>query len=332
MGQNRDACELSVLLNLMRQAVAGTSQLNVPSVKTALVRYPINRLPEFVPFLETRNPRFRFLIVDTIREICESAKYVLHFTDFPEGLLAWFLEKAVQDESVDVRARSARVIRYFHSPAAIAALRTLMLDADEFVRMHAVRACADPYYAELMEHIAGRLTDAKWRVREAAVKTLATFGNPGRRQLATRFLATIDRYSSEQIADEMQRAGIIVEMLPDLGSQNGEFPLISGLCTKLVDMGKTSLLTDVLSRETRMNHGGGAAPELEARYDPLRTKAQLLDILLISPTPQLQAIVESLAGRPDDPLSGKARNILKWGLANASSQATHAAAGGQSHA
>jgi hypothetical protein len=335
MGHNREAYEISVLLGLLRQAVDGTSELNVASVKTALVRYPIAELQEFVPFLTDETPRFRFVLVDSIREICESAKITLTAADFPESLRQWFLEKAATDESVDVRARSARVIRHFHDGSAVIVLRALMLDDDEFVRMHTVRACADAYYAELMSEIARRLMDPKWRVREAAVKTLAAFGKPGRHQLAKFFLATSDRYASEQIADEMQRSGIIVEMLPGLGSQNGEFSLVNDVCAKMVRIGKTSLLTDVLNRETRMNRWDGGSQDVmvKAQYDPLKARGQLLDILLTSPTPQLEETVRALARRKEDHLSGKAQLILKSGKTQPAAVGVAAeATGGTVHA
>ena len=315
MGHNRDSLEISVLLSLLRQAVGGDSELNVASVKVALVRYPVAQLQEFVSFLNDENPRFRFVLVDSIREICDNTKNVLTATDLSEDLCKWFLEKGACDEDVDVRARSARVIRHFHDDGAVGALRSLMQDADEFVRLHAVRACADPYYSGLTSDLARRLIDSRWRVREAAVKTLATFGQAGRRELARFFLDTKDRYACEQIADEMQRSGIIVEMLPGLGSQNGEFALSHDVCAKMVSMGKTSLLTDVLYRETRMNRWGGAHSDTLAGYDALKARENLLDILLAYPTEQLQDAVQSLAGRQEDQLSFKARHVLQSGAA-----------------
>ena len=327
MGHNRDSFEISVLLGLLQQAVAGDSELNVASVKTALVRHPIAQLQAFVPFLNDQDPRFRFVLVDSIREICDNTKANLAAADFPEGLCQWFLEKGAHDDHVDVRARSARVIRHFHDDGAAGALQMLMQDVDEFVRLHAVRACAGPQYSGLKSDIAKRLIDSKWRVREAAVKTLATFGQAGRRELARFFLDTGDRYASEQIADEMQRSGIIVEMLPGLGSQNGEFAQAHDVCSKMVAMGKTSLLTDVLYRETRMNRWGGAHSDMLAGYDALKARENLLDILLVYPTEQLQDAVHSLAGRQDDQLSVKAQHVLQSGAdkgAGAAGSTVHA--------
>ncbi|HLW55114.1 MAG TPA: HEAT repeat domain-containing protein [Candidatus Angelobacter sp.] len=309
MGRNREAFQVTVLLELLRQSTGGVSHIPVLSVKTALVRYPVAQLEHFVPFLADPDARFRFLVVDSIREICDAAPAPLSVSDFPETLLRWFLNHAPLDGSIDVRARSARVLRHFHDPRATAALRALLLDPDEFVRLHTVRACADRYYTELLQDIVRRMTDDRWRVREASVKTLAAFGMTGRQQLAQGFLDTSDRYASEQIAEEMQRGGIVAEMLPALGSANGNMPQASNVFFKLVRMGKTSLLTDLLTQETRMSRWGDGAPA----SDPKRARERLLDILLVAPTAHLMDAMRTLADRKTDELSARARSLLQSG-------------------
>ena len=328
MGRNQEMYEVPILLELLRQTTDGANELPVHSVKTALVRHPITELDQFVPFLNDPNPSFRFLLVDSIREICDAATFTLGPRNFPEQLYQWFLAQAAQDESIDVRARSARVIRYFHDGAAIRALRALLLDKNEFVRLHTIRACADPYYSELISDIGRRITDARWRVREAAVKTLATFGPAGRQHLENLFLATTDQYASEQIIEEMQRAGIIVEMLPALGSQNGDFARATAVCTKMVRMGKTSLLTDLLGHETRMARWASVTPSAEPiSISAEKARAQLLEILLASPTPELMEALRLLASREDGPLRKKAQSVLQSDAvqpAPAARRATHA--------
>jgi HEAT repeat protein len=316
MGQNREPYAVAVLLELMRQAVEGKNGLPVLSIKTALVRYSLTELPRFAGFLGDPNPRFRFLVVDTIREICDNSRFTLGIQDFPDDISRWFLDQAKQDSSVDVRARSARVIRHFHAPDAIVALRDLILDPNEFVRLHAVRSCADPYYSALIPDVVQKLADTKWRVREAAVKTLAAFGREGRTQLAGYFLATTDLYASEQIVDEMQRGGIISDLLPALGGDGPDSWLMRKVCSRMVSMGKTSLLTELLGREIRMGRLTDASPEeqSQAQETAQKAKVQLLDVLAMSPTPQFMITVRSLARRKRDDLQSKARSILQSGI------------------
>lgn len=328
IGRNREAFEVTVLLEVLRQSVEGANELPMLSVKTALVRYPVQQLAHFTPYLDDPNSRFRFFVVDSIREICDSAATPLSAQDFPDSLTRWFLDKAPVDESIDVRARSARVIRHFHNAGAVAALRALLHDPDEFVRLHTVRACADSHYSELLSDIVQRMTDAKWRVREASIKTLAAFGLAGRQQLSQNFLNTSDRYTSEQIAEEMQRGGIVADLLPALGSSNGEAPLAANVYSRLVDMGKTSLLTDLLAREARLSRWGAGTP----LGDPQRARARLLDILLAAPTPQLMATMQALADRKDDQLSGRAQALLQSGNIQTALSKAAAAGGERTHA
>lgn len=328
MGHNPELYEVPILLDLLRQTADGASELPVHSVKTALVRHPITELEQFVPYLNDKNPRFRFLLVDSIREICDATPFVLGPRNFPEPLYRWFLQEAIQDESIDVRARSARVVRHFHDAAAVAGLRALLLDKNEFVRLHTVRACADPYYSELISDIGRRITDVRWLVREAAVKTLATFGKPGREQLEGLFLATRDQYASEQMIEEMQREGIIVAMLPALGGQNGDFALAKDVCTKMVRMGKTSLLTDILGHETRVTRWASVTPSGEPMTVAAeRARAQLLEILLAAPTPDLIEALRLLAGGEEGQLRKQAQSVLASDVAQIAPparRATHA--------
>jgi hypothetical protein len=316
MGQNRESFAVSVLLELLRQAAEGVNGLSVLSVKTALVRYPLTELAQFTHCLSDPNEKFRYLVVDSIREICDNTNLTLSTQDFPPDLYRWFLDQAKHDSSVDVRARSARVIRHFHDTGAVLGLRTLMQDDNEFVRLHAVRSCADPYYTDLVPDVVQRIGDAKWRVREAAVKTLSTFGIEGRTQLANYFLSTPDQYASEQIVDEMQRGGIIGDLLPGLGSDGPESWVVMKVCSKMVRMGKTSLLTELLSREIRMSRLGDApsAAQIAAMETAQKARTQLLDVLAMSPTPQLMETVQSLARRDRDHLKGKAQTILQSGI------------------
>ena len=73
IGHNQIPEGVSVLLEELRKAVNGETELPIRSIKTALVRYPVTELRHFTAFMDNSNPQFRFLAVDTIREICRKA-------------------------------------------------------------------------------------------------------------------------------------------------------------------------------------------------------------------------------------------------------------------
>jgi HEAT repeat protein len=300
LGKHLSPVAVPILLEQLRQAVEGQSELPARAVKTALVRHSIDHLREFLPFLGKGEDRFRLLVVDTIREMLNAERSVVTAKDLPPEMYDWFLQKAVRDASSDVRARSAAVIGHFHDDNSVVALRALLSDDNEYVRLHAVRACADPYYAELVDGLVACMTDPRWRVREAAAKALARIRNTGAQRLADCFLATNDRYASEQIADELQRSGLILQLVSTLDSLGDEAKRAAAVCAKIAGLGMTALFADLLLREPSV---------------PIRTR--LMELLAIHPDPRVTAALRKIALKADDPLKHRAEGLLQSAAANA---------------
>jgi HEAT repeat len=305
MGRNPIPNGVPMLLEELRRSVAGETELPVRCIRTALVRYPIEDLRHYLGFVDHPSQRFRFLAVDTIREICRKAQASgLPQEHFPAELRRWFLHKAIQDEAADVRARSAAVISFFRDAEAVQALRILLADDNEFVRLHSLRACVHPYYAELLPDILRHMTDRRWRVREAAVRTLAAFGPQGRKQLEQFFLDTSDRYASEQVGDELQRSGVFFQVVEAMGSADGERHQATAVCSKMIRLGMDSLAIEILAKD--------GLPEI---------RAQLMQLLGESKAPQLGAVLQRIASKETGQLGQQAGVLLRR-------QAKAAAAGG----
>ncbi len=295
IGRNQIPDGVPILLQELRRSVDTETDLPTRSIQTALVRYPIAELRHITFYLKRGSPRFRFLAVNSIREMCAKAESVQPGDlEFPAQLRRWFLEEAVRDESPDVRARSAGVIAHFRSPEAMEALRLLMGDPNEFVRLHSVRACADPYYSGLIGDTLRRITDQRWRVREAAVKTVGSFQATGRQQLEQYFLDTTDRYASEQIGEELQRSGTALRIVSALAMPGDEGTRARKVCCKMAELGMVSLMAEELASEKSLD---------------LRT--QLLDVLSASDTPQFIGALRSIVARQADPLNRKAEVLLR---------------------
>jgi HEAT repeat protein len=295
IGRNQITNGVPILLEELRRSVEGETELPVRSIKTALVRYPIAELRHFTSFLTRGGPRFRFLAVDSIREMCAKAEsFQAGCVEFPAELRRWFLDQAVRDESPDVRARSAGVIGHFRGPEATEALRLLLGDANEFVRLHSVRACADPYYSGLIGDTLRRITDERWRVREAAVQTVASFQIAGRQQLVRFFLDTTDRYASEQIGEELQRSGMALQFVLALASPDGEGTRARKVCCKMAELGMVSLMAEELA----------AGQSLDLR-------TQLFEVLSASETPQFLDALRHIVANEADPLKIKAEVLLR---------------------
>jgi HEAT repeat protein len=219
--------------------------LSLRTVKTALVSFPLDQMSGLLPSLKNAHRRMRFFATDVIREVVErqaawEGDFILDSKNFSAELSETFLETLAFDENPDVRARCASVISHLADARSTPVLLTLMEDSQWFVRMHTVRALAKRKFLSQAPQVARRLTDSHWTVRESAARTLLVFGRVGSEQLAQHFLSTEDRYSREQIADEMQRAGLVPTIVAQYAAER------EGASTRVIDlmvqMGKTSYL------------------------------------------------------------------------------------------
>jgi HEAT repeat protein len=245
------------LLNCLYDVVQNSSrQVSLRSIKMALVSFPLKFSSRLLPSLNHSNPRIRFLAVDIIRQMAERRAegredFALDARTFAPELSELFLSRLNVDENPDVRARSAPVIAYLADPRAASALLLLLGDKEWFVRLHAARALAKPKYISRANYIASRLCDTQWMVREAATRTLFSFGREGLSQLYDHALSTTDRYSKEQIADEIQRAGLIPGLLAQYAE--GENGKEAQVIEQLVDLGKTSYMLEALEASSERN-------------------------------------------------------------------------------
>jgi HEAT repeat protein len=230
---------------LLRIVLAPSAGLSLRHIKAALVCFPLRQATELVESLKHSHPRVRFLAAEVVREMVECAAaaeagLVLSQDRFAPELTELFLARLVFDENPDVRARAAPVIARLGDPRAPLRLVTLLDDVQWFVRLHAVRALAQPRLITLVEHLSRRLTDVNWRVREAAVGALLSLGPKGAERLLEHFLTTQDRYSLEQIAEGLQRAGLLPVRRGENGHHGGWEK--AQVTEQLLGLGKTSYL------------------------------------------------------------------------------------------
>ena len=238
------------LVEQLHKAVLGEAPiLSVRTLKSALVSFPLRNAIHLQASLQHANSRIRFLATDVIREMVE--REAAGHPDFRldrrligDQMVETFLNDLPFDSNPDVRARAAPVIAYLADQRAASMLFTLLEDSAWFVRLHAVRSLAKRRFLLHAEQISSALTDPNWRVRETAVRTLQGFGPAGMDLLTTHFLATHDRYSREQIADEFQRSGLIPELLARCAETgNGRE---TDVLRHMAEMGKTSYMISVL--------------------------------------------------------------------------------------
>ena len=298
MGRNHNAESIPLIVEELRQSLRVPGSVSARSAKSALVCYGLGDLHHFIPFLTHTDDQLRFNLVDVIREITarEGKRGLLNKNDFPAELYALFLEHLAHDPSSDVRARSSAVIKHFRDRAAMDALRKLLRDENDIVRLHAVRACSDRYYVELSNDLLERVGDQRWRVREAAVRAVSTLGPAATNRLYQQFVSSQDQYASEQVADEIQRTGLFRDMLSAMAGGGSDSEIATAACRKMVVVGKTSLpINAVLSVESQ----------------PLRLL--LLDALSAAPNREFAEVLTYLQATDTGPVGSRAAFLLQSG-------------------
>ena len=296
IGRNRHPAAIPLLLEELRKAIDEGNDVSLRTTKSALVCYNLDDLPHFLPFLSHPSRRVRFFVVDAIREIfVKASRYTsISRANLSQDIRTAFLTKIPTDTFADVRARGAAVIANFREAAASDALRKLMADENEFVRLHTVRVCNDPFYSDLVPDIVRCLADNKWRVREAAAQTLSAFGHRGANELYKYFIVAKDRYAAEQVTEEIQRTGMIRTLLEELSGGGEEAGLAQDVCRKMTLMGKTTLLTQAVA--------ANIAPE---------ARILLMEALMEAPTQDFLNLLATLSKKDTGPVGAKAGSLLR---------------------
>jgi HEAT repeat protein len=294
MGRAQFPAAIPIILAELAKAVQEGNDLSVRDVKNALVRYGLEQLDAFLPALTHGDARVRFLVTDAVREIAAKAarRSRLRKNDFSPQLYYAFLDTLSADPDPDVRARCAEVVCHFHDQRSEQTLARLIGDDNEFVRLHAIRAARD--YRDLAPALMPRITDSSWRVREAAVNVLAGLGARGATEIYSFFVSCTDRYASEQIADELQRGGLVPRLLAIAADDGPDRDTALKACRKLAVMGKSSLLVSAL-------------PYL----DSVQTQIEIMRALSERPTPRFLQVLSDLAGSAVKPVAQAAAALLQ---------------------
>jgi HEAT repeat protein len=308
LGNSADPAVLPVLLEELVKVLQGRSRISVRSVKTALCHFPLEAADGFLPILEGADRRARFLAADVLREIADrraAVQGLLNKNDFSPALYRLFTERLCQDEWGDVRARAAKVIAHFHDPPSYKILEKLSQDEAWFVRLQTCRALAHKFFLPVAPALAERLTDSHWLVREAAVRSLMEMGDVGINELIQAFLLSTDRYTAEQISEELQRSGLLITLLDSIGEpeQHSQVQLV---IRKMISIGKIAMLLAYLISPV-----------------PSVRKQLLIPELSVCPSPDCEpALSVSAEADPDPAVRAAAREALRARAAFAPAQTT----------
>ena len=221
LGNLADPVTLPILIEELIRVIEGTSPLSVRDIKSAFVQFSLKEIGALRKALEHPHRRIRFFATDIIREIADrqAATEFLGKNDFAPEIYRLFTERLCQDEWGDVRARAAMVLAHFHDNPSTTILEKLLQDDVWFVRLHACRAVASKFFLPVAPAVARCLSDSHWLVREAATRTLCKMGEPGVEYIFYVFLTSEDQYVTGQICEELQRSGILFNILGNISDE-----------------------------------------------------------------------------------------------------------------
>lgn len=196
-------------------------EISAKCLKMALASFPATQAAALQRLLKHAHPHVRLLASDVVglmieRESAESPGGGFDASRLSAEVAEIFITRLAEDEDADVRARAADVVAYLEPFRAMPVLTPLLEDSAWFVRLHAVRAFGQQRFASLAL-LSHRLTDPHWRVREAAAQTLFACGRSGIQRLFEHLVATEDLYSQEQVAEQIERAGLLPSLLETYG-------------------------------------------------------------------------------------------------------------------
>jgi HEAT repeat protein len=195
----------------------------LPGLLAAMVSFDLGSAPDLLPSLLDPNWQLRLYAMEILRRIvCRAAARYKKLALTPETLtppmVDLLLTALAHDASADIRARAADVVAFLSDSRAPSVLRELLTDSQWLVRLHATRSLArlrqaGPVYLEARD----RLRDPHWRVREAAIQTLVSFGPEGQHHLYVHFLTSPDRTIRAQIIEVIERVGLMSSLIEKYG-------------------------------------------------------------------------------------------------------------------
>jgi len=215
-----------VLWERLHAVVRGEStSLPLRALEVAIASFDLTCAPALFPALRHPDHQIRLHATEILRTmIFREAGRQPHFALKPElltpQLVEMLLDELPADTSAEIRARSAEVMVFLADPRAPLVLRDLLLDHQWFVRLRTVRALARRQQAPAPLHLDIRecLRDSHWRVREAAIQTLISIGQEGKRQLYEHFLTSSDGTTRRQIVEVIERTGLMSDLVEDYGA------------------------------------------------------------------------------------------------------------------
>jgi len=158
---------------------------------------------------------------------------------------AVYLEEALADESIDVRARAADSLGRMRHRLARPALLQALEDPAWQVRAQAVKALGSIGEEKDVPRLVEMLRDTEWWVRNNAAAALREMGETGEGPLVE-MLWDGDRFARETAAQALEESSVVERLVKDM-REGKEEPQSDRIIHRLAEIGSVGTIVQVLS-------------------------------------------------------------------------------------
>ena len=215
---------------------------NTAHVEWALATFEPRALSAFLPMLSSHDANVREKAAQAIARVGQRAVSAGSNADFPIEVADILKRSMMRDASMKVRAHAIAAAPHLPRVTATNLLRQLLTDESEIVRAEAAFACARGDLLELIPDLIRSSQDPKWQVRTAAVAALVELGNDAEAALCAAFLASIDPYACDELAEGIQRSGLLRRLVSAFSNGEPFAVCAETVFRKMIFLGKTCAL------------------------------------------------------------------------------------------
>jgi HEAT repeat protein len=203
LGRVQDPKAIQALVEQVTQWTAAGPEISREVLKTSIIGHGEKAISMLLPLLLHPHDEVRILTAEILAE-SPSVKAVAS------------LIKSLSDPHPEVRARAACALGRIRHPLGVKPLISMLLDPFWYVRLQSAQSLGEIGSPRAVFGLFNCLGDSHWRVRAAAARSLMEIGPIAIEALTTYLLYTRDRYAGQQIAEVLQRSGLLAQWIQDL--------------------------------------------------------------------------------------------------------------------
>ncbi len=182
------------------------------AIENAILKYNQEAIPFLIDYLKhTDNPKIIAIILDILSHLQSESALPIAFN-------------YLSHENSEVRAKALKLIEASADKLELNQIEkiiSLLQDSIWFVRLYALRVLKKIRGNKVHYALATSLFDSHWRVRNEAATALAKLGDTSL-DIFLQALHYEDRYVQEIICEEIEKTGLVGQLIENLACPNGE--------------------------------------------------------------------------------------------------------------